>query len=257
MDQLVDVLHEDDSLIVVNKSAGILTQAPPGIDSVEARIREYIRWKRRATGDIYVGVPHRLDRPVSGAMVFALRRKIANHLAKQFERREVEKSYWALVSGQVDQQSGIWEDYVRKIPGRAFAEVVSADCPDAKNATLYFNVRQRTTDFTWVEIRLETGRTHQIRLQSSSRGHAVLGDDTYGSNVAFGPRFTDARDRQIALHAARLSFNHPKTHVPIGVFAPLPNSWQDVGIKFESLSPGHLTVSARQVPGQNPAKRHR
>ncbi|MFC1758978.1 pseudouridine synthase, partial [Planctomycetota bacterium] len=74
MEQLVDVLYEDDCVIVVNKPSGILTQSPPGIDSLEARVREYVRWKRRETGDVYVGVPHRLDRPVSGAMVFALRR---------------------------------------------------------------------------------------------------------------------------------------------------------------------------------------
>jgi RluA family pseudouridine synthase len=225
MEQLIDVLHEDDSLIVINKPSGILTQAPPGVDSLETRVREYLRWKHRATGKVYVGVPHRLDRPVSGAIVFALRRKFANRLSKQFERREVEKSYWALLCGRVEPPSGRLEDQIRKIPGRALAQVVAADHLEGKNAVLHFVVLQRANNLTWVEIRLETGRTHQIRLQWSSRGHSVLGDEIYGSTARFGPETTDARDRQIALHAVRLSFLHPKSREPIDFSAPVPDTW--------------------------------
>ncbi|MCA9214993.1 MAG: RluA family pseudouridine synthase, partial [Planctomycetales bacterium] len=167
MEQLVDVLFEDDSIVVVNKPSGILTQAPPGIDSLEVRIREYLRWKHRLTGDIYVGVPHRLDRPVSGAMVFARRRKHAHRLSKQFERREVGKTYWAIVEGTVADDSGTLRDYMRKIPGRAFSEAVDAEHPDAKIAIQDFRVRKRFAtphESTWLEIELATGRTHQIRV---------------------------------------------------------------------------------------------
>ena len=231
MEQLVDVLHEDESIIVLNKPSGILTQSPPGIDSLEARVREYLRWKRRETGDVYVGVPHRLDRPVSGAMVFALRRKMANRLSKQFERRDVEKTYWAIVEDRVFDDTGKLSDHIRKIPGRALAEVVASDNVEGKPAILRYHVRQRFSKeqlaASWVEIELETGRTHQIRLQFSSRGHAVLGDDVYGSVQPFGPAFDDARERQIALHARRLSFCHPKTREMLQFQADIPDAWRD------------------------------
>ena len=232
MEQLVDVLHEDESIIVVNKPNGLLTQAPPGIDSLEIRIREYLRWKRRSSDDVYVGVPHRLDRPVSGAMVFALRRKMTHRLCKQFERREVQKKYWALVEGELPEMAGTLFDYVRKIPGRALAEVVPNEHPEGKPATLHFQVKQHfpqtnTRDAaTWIEIELETGRTHQIRLQWSHRSHSVLGDDTYGSRTPFGPKFTDARERHIALHARMLGFTHPKSREALEFQANLPTAWQ-------------------------------
>ena len=231
MEQLVDVLHEDEAIIVLNKPSGILTQSPPGIDSLEVRVREYLRWKRRETGDVYVGVPHRLDRPVSGAMVFALRRKMANRLSKQFERREVEKTYWAIVENHVVDDTGNLSDHIRKIPGRALAEVVTPDNVEGKPAILRYRVRQRFSKerlaASWVEIELETGRTHQIRLQFSSRGHAVLGDDVYGSDQTFGPAFDDARERQIGLHARRLSFSHPKTREMMQFHADTPPAWQN------------------------------
>ena len=197
MEQLVDVLFEDDAIVVLNKQGGILTQAPPGVDSLEVRLREYLRWKHRQTGDIYVGVPHRLDRPVSGTMVFAKRRKFAHRLSKQFERREVAKTYWVIVQGRVEIEEATLTDHVRKLPGRSLAEIVSEDHPDAKHAILRYQVRTRFEgsgrEATWLEVQLETGRTHQIRLQMSAHGHSVLGDDIYSSDRPFGPAFEDAR----------------------------------------------------------------
>ncbi len=236
MEQLVDVLHEDESVIVVNKPSGILTQSPPGVDSLEVRIREYLRWKRRQSGDVYVGVPHRLDRPVSGVMVFALRRKMASRLSKQFERREVKKNYWAIVQSHLPDDSGTLTDHVRKIPGRALAEVVAADHVEGKPAILRYDVKRRFSKdrltANWVEIELETGRTHQIRLQFASRGHSVLGDDIYGSDQSFGQDFEDARERQIALHARRLSFSHPKTRHAMDFQADLPDAWRKWNATF-------------------------
>ena len=237
MEQLVDVLYEDDSIIVVNKPGGILTQAPPGIDSLEARIREYIRWKRREVGTVYVGVPHRLDRPVSGAMVFALRRKMAHRLSKRFERREVKKKYWAIVQNRIAEEDGTLIDHVRKIPGRALAELVEADDPDGKLAVLHYRVlaqfEQDAYDSTWLEVQLETGRTHQIRLQFSSRGHSILGDDTYGSDHRFGPAFEDPRDRLIALHARTVAFTHPKSRESMEFCADVPDCWKSWNDRFK------------------------
>ncbi|MBR3218432.1 MAG: RNA pseudouridine synthase, partial [Thermoguttaceae bacterium] len=136
-------------------------------------------------------VPHRLDRPASGVIVFAKHVRAARRISDQIAARLVKKTYWALVSGTVPEESGTWTDYMRKIPGRAESEILSPIHPSAREAILHFQTRRRLDTalgpVTWLEITLETGRTHQIRLQTSSRGFPILGDTLYGSAAAFGP----------------------------------------------------------------------
>jgi 23S rRNA pseudouridine1911/1915/1917 synthase len=235
----IDILYESGPCLAVAKPAGLLTQAPPGIDSLEKRIKAFLKERERKPGGVYLAVPHRLDRPVSGAMVFAKHVRAARRLSEQFEARSVRKIYWACVTGEVSPEVGTWTDLLRKIPQRALAEIVSADrlleFPDARPAVLHYRVRARAAWGTWLEIELETGRMHQIRLQAASRGHAVLGDQMYGSNASFGEQFDDARLRSIALHARSLAFHHPMTHEPVQVLAPLPADWQSLGVEFNDL----------------------
>jgi 23S rRNA-/tRNA-specific pseudouridylate synthase len=114
---------------------------------------------------------------------------------------------------------------MQKVPGQARAEIVSAEHPQSRLAILRYQVRRWQDYGSWLEVRLETGRTHQIRLQCSSRGHPVLGDRQYGATCSFGPQVEDLRDCWIALHARQLGFEHPKNRDPVSVTAPIPTPW--------------------------------
>jgi 23S rRNA pseudouridine1911/1915/1917 synthase len=223
--------------LVVLKPAGLLTQGPPGIDSMTLRIREFLIERENKPGGAYVGVPHRLDRPVSGAMVFTKHVRAARRLSKQFERRQVRKVYWACVAGQVEPTEGTWRDTMRKVPGEARAEIVPPDHPDAQTAILRYRVLGNFPWGTWLEIELETGRTHQIRVQAAQRGHPILGDALYGSEAPFGEQFEDVRLRAIALHGRELGFEHPMTREAVSITAPLPRAWRELGL---GLSEDHV-----------------
>jgi 23S rRNA pseudouridine1911/1915/1917 synthase len=228
MDPGFQILYENGPCLAVCKPSGLATQAPPGIDSLEVRIKTFLLERDHPEHDVYLAVPHRLDRPASGAMVFATRRRAAQKLSKQFERREVKKIYWAIVEGRPEQPAGTWQDYLRKVYGKPQAEVVPHDHPDARLAVLHYRTLSSTERGTLLEIELETGRTHQIRIQAASRGHPVLGDFQYGSTVPFGPQYDDQRLRAIALHARELSFNHPTSKQRISVTAPTSDLWKNI-----------------------------
>ena len=139
----------------------------------------------------------------------------------------VDKLYWALLQGDVQPCEGTWTDRVRKIPDVAQAEVVPSDHPDGRQAVLHYRVQERRDGYAFVEIRLETGRYHQIRLQAAARGWPVAGDLQYGAAGPFGPASDDPRERPIALHARQLSFYHPMTRQPTTIVAPLPGYWPE------------------------------
>jgi RluA family pseudouridine synthase len=223
----LEILYDEGPCLVVNKPAGLLTQAPRGIDSLEVRVKEFYRERegKDAEANLYLGLAHRLDRPVSGAIVFARHVRAARKLCTQFENRTVSKIYWAFVEGLVEPDEGTWTDYLHKRHGLAQAEVVAADHPAAKHAVLHYRVLWHGPLGSWLEIALETGRTHQIRVQGGSRGHAVLGDCQYGSTTPFGHQEAEPRDRAIALHARQLGFRHPMTGDAVDVTAPLPRDW--------------------------------
>lgn len=215
------LLYEHGPVLVVGKPGGLLTQAVPGIDSLEVRLRALLQQREQRTGNFYLAILHRLDRPVSGAVMAARNVRAARRISRQFEQREVEKTYLALVEGAVQPVEGTWTDHMRKVPDQARAEIVAPDHPEARQAILHYRVRQSLADRTLLEIRLETGRMHQIRVQFASRGHPVCGDEQYGSRLAFGPEVQDPRARWIALHAWQIVFEHPMTHQRIEVTAPL------------------------------------
>ena len=224
----VEILYEQGPCLAVLKPAGVLTQAPPGIDSMEVRVKQFLKQRDGKSGNIYLGVPHRLDRPVSGVMLFARHVRACRRLSEQFAGRAIRKIYWACVAGPVHPQAGTWKDWLRKVPNEARAEIVDADHPAAREAILHYRTLGQTAHGSWLEITLETGRTHQIRVQAASRGHAVLGDGLYGSETAFGPQTTDCRERAIALHGRSLAFSHPMTKQDVVVQADPPPTWSEV-----------------------------
>jgi 23S rRNA pseudouridine1911/1915/1917 synthase len=229
------ILFDSGPLFAVWKPPGLATQAPPQFPSLELQMKDWLRAREGKTGNVYLGVPHRLDRPVSGVILFTRHDRAARSVSRQLERRQVQKIYWACVAGFVTPDDGTWTDYLRKIYGRPQTEVVAADAPGAQIAVLRYRTLARVAaaegvPATWLEIELETGRTHQIRVQAGSRGHAVLGDAAYGSPHAFGPQTFEPRERHIALHSRRIRLAHPKSREPVDVTAPLPDSWRPLGL---------------------------
>lgn len=220
----IERIYEDQDILVVNKPHGIGTQAPREFDSLEARVRAYLE-ATSSEPHPYLGIPHRLDRCASGTIVFAKRRKAAQRLSKQFELREVTKIYSAKVAGVVEPAAGEWEDYLRKVPDEPRAEVVGNDHAEGKWALLRYQVQSQDESTSQLRIELATGRMHQIRIQCAARNHPVLGDETYGSTVAFGPACEHPRERWIALHATELAFEHPRAKEQMTFTSPFPEHW--------------------------------
>ncbi len=251
----LNLLCEDGPLLAVNKPAGLPTQGVPvHVDSLEARVKAYLRQKYDKPGNVYLGVPHRLDRPVSGVVIFARNSKAAARLAEQFRLREVQKWYLAVVEmassfssplegeGGRRPDEGTMTDWLIKVPDQALAEVAPEGTPGAKRASLRYRVLQmldkENRPLALVEIELETGRMHQIRVQFASRGWPIVGDVRYGAITPFpGPKpgVGDAGTEIIALHAARLDLRHPIRYDPISLCAPLPESWSSFGeIRYDA-----------------------
>ncbi len=223
------------------KPPGVLTQAAPGIDSLEVRVKSFLKHRENKTGNMYLGIVHRLDRPASGVLVFGRNPRATRRLAEQFQGRLVRKTYLAVIEGYVASSEGSWLDYVRKIPDQARAEIVEPQHHKGKQAILHYRSCAREQGTTWLEIELETGRTHQVRVQAASRGHPILGDLQYGSTRDFGPACDDPRDRAIALHAWRLEFRHPISREKVSVTAPVPSFWP------EKLYEQSLSTAARDT----------
>jgi 23S rRNA pseudouridine1911/1915/1917 synthase len=225
-----DVLFEDHHLLAVNKPAPLLTQAPDGVPSLEALAKAYLKEKYAKPVGVYLGIPHRLDRPVSGVVVFARNTKAAQRVHAQFQQHTVRKVYWAAVEGEVTPEAGVWDDWVRKVPEEARVVRAAEGEPGAKLALLEYRVLRRLGGGTLVELTPLTGRTHQLRVQAAWRGHPVLGDTTYGSSRPFGPPAELPRDRVIALHARSLTLAHPFTKQELTFVALLPDYWATAGV---------------------------
>lgn len=243
MEPPLDILLEDGPLLAINKPAGLLTLgAIPGVPTLERQVKEYLRQKYDKPGNVYLGIPHRLDRPVSGVLVFARNSKAAARLHEQFSQRQVRKVYWALVEKQPEPSEGRLVDWLLKVPDRSHVEVVTAETPGAREAILTYRVVSAVGQSaslpadagsvshgsTWLEIELETGRMHQIRAQLASRGWPVVGDAAYGAasrllNVAVA----DPRDEPIALHARSLTLRHPVRYDELTIVAPVPEYWSN------------------------------
>lgn len=237
MNSPLEILYEEGPCLVVNKEAGVLTQAPRGIDSMEVRVKEYYRRQegKPADANIYLGITHRMDRPTTGALIFARHVRAAQRICAQFADRTVSKIYWAFVAGQVTPDEGTWADYLHKRHGIPQPEIVTADHPAGKHAILHYRVLWHSSRGSWLEIELETGRTHQIRVQAKSRGYVIVGDADYGSQVAFGEPKEDPRECRIALHARSIGFRHPMTQEQVNVTAPLSKAWDALELPKEML----------------------
>jgi 23S rRNA pseudouridine1911/1915/1917 synthase len=210
----LEILYQDKALLAVNKPAGQLFHGytkglpSPLVDQIKAEVQPY------------VGVVHRLDRPVSGLVVFARNSKVAGRLGEQFQKRRLDKIYLALVIGVPDADHAVLEDILEAPP--------STDRPSkGPQACSLTYVKLMTKDgLSLLAIKLGTGRRHQIRMQLSRRGWPIVGDGEYGATYRLaGTEGLDARFCPLALHATRLSFWHPITQQRLVIEAPLPWYW--------------------------------
>lgn len=178
------------------------------------------------TGKMYLGAPHRLDRPVSGALIFARHVRAAQRIAAQFEAHTVRKLYVALVEGasNLSGDVGEWVDRIRKVTDEPRAELAPEADPRAREARMQFSVLWRGSDRALLAVTPLTGRYHQIRIQAATRGFPVVGDTQYGATSSFDGQ-PPSRESAIALHARRLVFRHPTEDATVDVLAPFPPLW--------------------------------
>ncbi len=217
------VLYEDNHLLVVNKPAGVATMGTPADKgSLLEFARQYVKVRYAKPGNVYLGVVSRLDAPVTGALLLARTSKAARRLTEQFRAHQVRKTYWALVEGAPGSAEGVCEDYLVHDDRHRRMHVAPRDAPGAKLARLFFRRIRGTRTTALLEVELETGRKHQIRLQLAHRGHPILGDRKYGSRRPF--------PGGIALHSRRLELVHPVKGTAIDIVAPLPSCWKQHGI---------------------------
>lgn len=211
----LDVIYCDNHILVLNKPAGILIQRDKtGDSSLLEYAKSYIKDKYNKPGNVYLGLVHRLDRPVSGVVVFARTSKAASRLSNQFKERTTEKIYTAIVEGEIP-AAGDFEDSIGR---RGVTSYIAKD-GEGSPADLHFSRLTYKGGFSLVRIRLGTGRHHQIRIQFASRGYPIVGDFRYGSSLKFG-------DRAIALHSSSLSIIHPTTKEEMTFTAKPAKSWQ-------------------------------
>ena len=195
----LEVLYEDNHLIVVVKPANIPSQQDSSNDlDLLTMVKEYVKDKYHKPGNVYIGLVHRLDRPVSGIMVFARTSKAASRLSDQIRKKEFSKKYLAVVNGIIEKDEDKFVDYLKRENN---GNTVVTDSSDGKESILNYNVLEKNYDKneTLVEIELETGRHHQIRVQFASRNHPLVGDNRYGID----------KEKNIGLFAYQLSFIHP------------------------------------------------
>lgn len=193
----INILYEDNHLIVVEKPINMLSQSDNTKDQdLFTLVKEYIKEKYQKPGNVYLGLVHRLDRPVGGIMVFAKTSKAAKRLTEQIQKHEVVKEYLAIVQGTIQEEKGTYQDKIKRLSNGN-----SIIAKDGKDAILDYQVLERKDDKTLVKVTLKTGRHHQIRVQFAHNNHPLCGDQRYG-----------VEDKtQIALFSYHLKFTHPTT----------------------------------------------
>jgi 23S rRNA pseudouridine1911/1915/1917 synthase len=220
----LEVLYEDNHCLVVNKPAGMLTQADrTGDESIVDLAAHYLRVRYHKLGNVYVGLIHRLDRPTSGVLLLAKTSKAASRLSEEFRGGKVRKVYWAVVEGIPDPPEGTWIDHLEKDRSQNKVRILqNPEGPKARRAQVSYKVLHQGRNSSLVELVPATGRGHQLRVQLADRGHPIVGDRKYGASSRL--EALDGRPR-IALHAHALTFNHPTRKEAISIVAPVPAEW--------------------------------
>lgn len=210
------VVYEDNHIIVVNKTSSEIVQGDKTGDiPLSETVKQYLKEKYQKPGNVFVGVAHRLDRPVSGLVVFAKTSKALSRLNEMFKNSEVKKTYWAIVKECPRELEGELVHYLVRNEKQNKSYAYDKEVPDSKKAILHYRLIARSQNYNLLEVDLKTGRHHQIRCQLAKMGCPIKGDLKYG----FARSNSDG---SICLHARRISFIHPVSKEQIDLEAPVP-----------------------------------
>lgn len=216
------ILYEDNHLIAVNKLPGEITQGDvTGDIPMTENLKEYLKRTYNKPGNVFVGLIHRIDRPVSGVVLFAKTSKGLARMNEQFKQRETEKTYWALVQGMPREPEATLTHYLKRSQKTNITTAFDKPGHDTQEAVLSYKVIGHTNKYSLLEVKPITGRTHQIRAQLAKIGCSIKGDKKYRSDHG-------TPDRSICLHARQLSFIHPITKEAVVITAPVtnPHVWE-------------------------------
>jgi 23S rRNA pseudouridine1911/1915/1917 synthase len=226
----IEILYEDNHIIVVNKRSGDIVQGDKtGDQPLNEIVKEYIKIKNNKPGEVYLGTPHRLDRPTSGIVMFTKTSKALTRINKMFHDKEVQKTYWAIVKDIPEPQNGRLIHYLKKNneKNRSFAYPKEID--GGKRAELLYELIHSFNNYYLLEIKPLTGRHHQIRVQLSTIGCAIKGDLKYGANRS-------NHDASISLHARKIEFIHPVSKESLSIVAnPISKDplWKEACVLFK------------------------
>lgn len=223
-----DILYEDNHLLVVAKHCGDLVQPDPsGESALEDRIKAFVKARDRKPGEVFLGVVHRIDRPVSGAVLFAKTSKALVRLNEMIREGRIRKVYWALTENRPEAEEGELRHYILRDGRTNRSKAFDAPRPEAKEARLRYRIVGAGTHYTLLEVELLTGRHHQIRAQLAKIGCPIRGDLKYGAKRSLP-------GGGISLHSRRMEFEHPVRHELVAVTAPVP-AGDNLWAYFESL----------------------
>ena len=213
----LQVLFEDNHIIIVNKRAGDIVQGDKtGDKPLSDVVKEFIKDKYKKPGNVYLGTVHRLDRPTTGLVIFAKTSKALPRLNKLFLTKDIKKTYWAIVKNEPKKQEDTLINWLIKNPKNNKSKAHSKEVTDSKKAILHYKIIKKLDNYFLLEVNLETGRHHQIRVQLSHIGSPIKGDLKYGFDRS-------NKDASISLHARHIAFIHPVKKDLVTVDAPLPN----------------------------------
>jgi len=217
MMQMPEIIFMDNHLLICNKPAGLLVQGDKTNDQTLLDItKKYLKQKFSKPGNVYLGLIHRLDRPVSGIVILAKTSKAASRLSKQFREKTIQKKYYAIIQGKMPKKQATLINQIKRENVNSI--IVTKD---GQYAELEYQIKQQNNKYSLLDINLKTGRHHQIRVQLTHQKHPILGDFRYGSKHKF-------HQRSIALHAYLLTINHPITKEKITFTTPMPKYWQNI-----------------------------
>jgi len=221
---MITVLYEDNHIIAVRKQPGDLVQSDrTGDETLADEVKAYIKVKYKKPGDVFLGIVHRIDRPVGGIVIFARTSKALARLNKMFQEKTIKKTYWAIVQSKPPLEDGTIVHYMKKNQEKNKSRGYDEEVKGSKRAELDYLLVGRSKNYYYLEIKPKTGRHHQIRVQLSKIGCHIKGDVKYGANRT-------NRDGSIHLHARMLEFEHPVKKEPITIKCDPPSDplWDEM-----------------------------
>lgn len=210
------ILHEDNHIIVINKRCGDIVQGDKTGDTpLLDHVKKYIKFKYKKPGDVFLGTVHRIDRPTSGAIIFAKTSKALTRLNKMLVDKEIKKTYWAIVKNKPKKDYGTIVSWLKKNPKNNKSTSYTEEGKDKKKSILDYEIAKKLDNYYLLKIILKTGRHHQIRCQLSSIGSPIKGDLKYGAKRS-------NKNAGINLHSRKIEFIHPVTKKYINLTSPTP-----------------------------------